>query len=280
MIVTTNIPQTREALSGGKRTALVPTMGALHAGHVSLIHRAKQLADRVAVSIFVNPTQFGPNEDFDRYPRPIEKDLQLCREAGADLVFSPTPDVIYPADELELSIDVPALTNVLEGAHRPGHFVGVCRVVAKLLNIIRPDVACFGMKDFQQLAVIQAMVRGLAMPVEIEPCPTVREPNGLAMSSRNVYLTPEQRPAALSLSKALREAHRLVAEGECDPKVIERAMEQEMAAHRVLVNYAVVRNARTLQPLDIINPKLAPVVCLLAGRVGSVRLIDNAVLGA
>jgi pantoate--beta-alanine ligase len=279
MKVTQTIGATREALRGAGRVGLVPTMGALHVGHVSLIKRARELSDFVVVSIFVNPTQFGPHEDFDRYPRPISDDIKACLEAGADLVFTPTVAEIYPATELEVSIDVPALTHVLEGAARPGHFAGVCRVVAKLLNIVQPGVACFGLKDYQQLAVIRAMAAGLTMPVEIEACVTVRETDGLAYSSRNIYLTPEDRPAALSLSKALSEAQRLVAEGELEPASVERAMTAEMRAHKVDVDYAVVRDARTLATIDLINTRLSPVVCLVAGRVGKVRLIDNRVLG-
>ena len=278
MYVTRTIDETRTALRPWPPAAFVPTMGALHDGHLSLVRRARELAERVVVSIFVNPAQFGPGEDLARYPRPIDRDLELCRDAGVDLVFGPTPDVMYPPHEIETMIDVPSLTSLLEGAHRPGHFVGVCRVVAKLLHIVRPAVACFGMKDYQQLRAIESMVAALCMPVEIQRCPTVREPDGLAMSSRNIYLHDDQRRHALGLSKALREAQRLVADGEISPSEIEAAMRQVIQAHHIALDYAVVRDARTLTPVDVINPALEPVVCLVAGRLGDVRLIDNVVV--
>jgi len=278
MHVTRTIDETRTALRPWPSVAFVPTMGALHDGHLSLVRRARELAERVVVSIFVNPTQFGPGEDLARYPRPIDRDLELCRDAGVDLVFGPTPDVMYPPHEIETMIDVPSLTSLLEGAHRPGHFVGVCRVVAKLLHIVQPAVACFGMKDYQQLRVIESMVAALCLPVEIQRCPTVREPDGLAMSSRNVYLHDSQRRHALGLSKAVREAERLIADGEISPSRIEGAMRQVIQAHHIELDYAVVRDARTLTPVDVINPALEPVVCLVAGRLGDVRLIDNIVI--
>jgi pantoate--beta-alanine ligase len=275
MLTTQTISQTRAAVRALGPVAFVPTMGALHAGHMALVKRARQLAERVVVSIFVNPTQFGPNEDLSRYPRPLERDLKMCEEAGVDLVFLPGVDDIYPPAEIPVNVDVPSLTTILEGAHRPGHFVGVCRVVAKLFGIVQPVVACFGKKDYQQLKVIEAMTAGLSLPVKIVPCETVREPDGLAMSSRNVYLTPEQRPHALALSKALAEAKRLIREGETDPKVVESAMVGELRMHQVTIDYATVRDARTLQTVDSVNPDLAAVVCLIAARVGNVRLIDN-----
>jgi pantoate--beta-alanine ligase len=244
------------------------------------MRQAKALADHVAVSIFVNPTQFSPGEDIEKYPRPIERDLALCRAVGVDFVFNPTVDVMYPADELDVTVDVPALTGVLEGAHRPGHFVGVCRAVAKLLSIVEPTVAVFGRKDYQQLKVIEAMAAGLCLPVKVVAGPTVREPDGLAMSSRNVYLTPEQRAQALSLSKALCEAERMIVDGVLDPGVIEQAMRTQMQAHHVTVDYAAVRGAHDLCELDLINTSLMPVVCLVAGRVGATRLIDNVMVGA
>jgi pantoate--beta-alanine ligase len=279
MQTTKTIEQTRQACRALGDLALVPTMGALHDGHVSLMHEARRRAQHVAVSIFVNPTQFGPAEDFTRYPRPIERDLEICRAAGVDLVFNPSVDDIYPPSELTVNVDVPDLTSELEGAHRPGHFVGVCRVVAKLLSIVQPRVACFGMKDYQQLQVIAAMTAGLCLPVDIVPCPTLRDPDGLAMSSRNVYLKPEERPRALGLIKSLRLAERLVQQGVLDPAMIERAMHDELHAHDLKVDYATVRDARTLRSVDLINPGLEPVVCLIAARLGSVRLIDNLVIG-
>lgn len=260
------------------RLALVPTMGALHEGHLSLIRRARELADHVAVSIFVNPTQFAPHEDFDEYPRPIEDDLAKCETLNVELVFNPSVDELYPAGALDVTVDVPALGKILEGEHRPHFLGGVCRVVAKLLEIVRPDIACFGQKDYQQLKVIEAMVRGLCMPVMIEGCPTMREADGLAMSSRNVYLDADQRQRGLSLSEALDEARQAVEAGQRDPQVIQAMMTKIMLRRSVEVDYAVVRDAQTLLPL---GPKLPqqPVVLLVAGRVDHVRLIDNRVVG-
>ena len=275
-----DVLKTNEAMRAARarvagRLAFVPTMGALHEGHLSLVRRARELADVVAVSIFVNPTQFSAGEDLDKYPRPLERDLDLCRAEGASLVYNPEPAEVYPPHEPEVIIDVPQLAADLEGARRPGHFVGVCRVVAKLFGIVQPDVACFGMKDYQQLRVIEAMTVGLCLPIDIEPCPTVREPDGLAMSSRNAYLSAEDRPRALCLSKALREAQQMIEAGESEPAVVEHAMRQVLEAHRAEVDYAVVRHAGTLLSLDAITQ---PVVCLIAARVGKVRLIDNMVV--
>lgn len=263
------------------RLALVPTMGALHAGHLSHVARAREIADRVAVSIFVNPTQFGPGEDFARYPRPIEDDLRQCQDAGVDCVFLPTAEVIYPPDALDVMVDVPALSEVLEGASRPGHFAGVCRVVAKLIGIVQPDLVTLGRKDYQQLRVIQAMICGLAMPVEIVEVPTLRETDGLAMSSRNRYLGPERRRRALGLFKALHRARVLVEEqGETDPAAVERTMAQTITAHQLSLDYAVVRHPVSLTELDILEPRLTGgVTALVAARAGSVRLIDNMLLG-
>ena len=277
MQITHTIDQTR-ALAGGE-LAFVPTMGALHEGHLSLIRHAKQLAPRVAVSIFVNPNQFTPDEDFAEYPRPLQRDLSLCEAEGVDFAFVPSVDEIYPPDAFDVVIDVPDLATHLEAQYRPGHFVGVCQIVAKLLAIVQPRVVCFGRKDYQQLKVIEAMIRGLCLPVRVEACPTIREPDGLALSSRNRYLDAEQRRHALCLHKALEEAQQLIEqEGEVDPAAVEAAMAQQMQAHHMQVDYAVVRDARTLTPVDLINPRLEPVVCLVAGRLGNVRLIDNRVM--
>ena len=262
--------------------AVVPTMGALHEGHLSLIRRGLELADHVVATIFVNPTQFGPGEDFDRYPRQLERDLKVCADAGAAGVFCPVPQTMYPPNQLETSLTVPALENVLEGAFRPGHFAGVCRVVAKLLNITQPDVALFGHKDYQQLRVIETMVDDLNLPVRVEGCPTLREPDGLAMSSRNRYLTDAERHHALGLYKTLSEAKLLVeSAGEADPGAVEAAMAQSLRAHQVEVDYAVIRHPQTLTELDCIEPALTGgVIALIAGRVGKTRLIDNMLLGA
>ena len=260
--------------------ALVPTLGALHAGHLSLIEIAKRHAETVIVSIFVNPTQFGSNEDLDHYPRPVAHDLDLCRQVGVSGVFQPTLEEMYPPHIPACDLSIPALATELEGATRPGHFAGVCRVVAKLLNIVNPHVACFGQKDFQQLRIIQALVADLNMPVGIIECPTVRDSDGLALSSRNQRLTPEQRRHALGLFKALNEAKRMINEAdETDPAIIEHAMRQVMTAHHVAIDYAAVRHPLTLAKLEHIDPALTGgVVALVAGTVGPVHLIDNLLL--
>lgn len=259
----------------------VPTMGALHAGHLSLVEAARRRNRHVAVSIFVNPTQFGPHEDFSRYPRPIEKDLQLCEAAGVDLVFLPSVEDMYPAGAPPMRIDLPAQMTPLEGAYRPGHFSGVCQIVAKLFNIVQPAAAYFGEKDFQQLAVIRAMVRAMDMPIEVVGCPTLRDNDGLAMSSRNQYLTPTQRQRGLSISHALFEAQRAVANGEANAQLIRDRM-------------IAILNDATLAPdvpthLDyaaIVDPdSLVEIACikrearaLVAMKVGTTRLIDNVAL--
>ena len=199
----------RGAAGADTSLALVPTMGALHAGHVSLMALAKQQAPSVAVSIFVNPTQFGPREDYTKYPRPIDEDLAKCEGAGVSWVFAPEAGEMYRPGGVEITIELPQLDTILEGKHRQGHFSGVCRVVAKLLNIVRPDIAVFGQKDYQQLRIITAMAEALDFPVKIVSGPTVREGDGLAMSSRNQYLTEVDRQKALSISRAL-----FVAKGE------------------------------------------------------------------
>lgn len=254
-------------------------MGALHDGHLSLVAEAKRRADRAFVSIFVNPTQFGPNEDFARYPRPIERDLELCAAAGVDVVFNPPPEAIYPPGEVAVAVDVPALTSRLEGAIRPGHFAGVCRVVAKLFHIVSPDVACFGKKDFQQLAVLRAMAVGLNWPLEIVGCPTLRDPDGLAMSSRNRYLSPEERTRGLSISRALREAVAAVAGGERDVARLRSAMLATLndgpPAVATRLDYATIVDATTLDDLTTID---RPARALVAMRVGTTRLIDNVAL--
>ncbi len=272
--------QQRRALEGS--VAFVPTMGALHDGHQFLVKAAKEMGDHVIVSIFVNPTQFGPHEDFDKYPRPIQRDLEACERIGVTGVFNPAVDEIYPPGGVDFDIHPPALSGILEGAIRPRHFAGVCRVVAKLLNIVQPDVAVFGQKDYQQLAVIHAMVEDLAFPIRIAGMPTVREKDGLAMSSRNVYLDRDQRRHALGLFKALCEAKRMVEEEEeTDPSTVESAMLQIIRSHHMEPDYAVIRHPKTLDELDNIEPKLTGgVVALVAGRLGPVRLIDNMLLGA
>ncbi len=261
-----------EARRGGARIALVPTMGALHAGHLSLIARARASAPFVAVSIFVNPTQFGPNEDLARYPRDEAADLAACRAAGADLVFLPSEKEMYPGGEAT-TVHVRGLTDTLCAPLRPGHFDGVATVVTKLFNLVQPDVACFGEKDYQQLAVIRRMVRDLSQPIEIVGCATVREPDGLALSSRNRLLSPSERSQAGSLSRALRDAVRRVGEGERDVSAIEQAMRAVVqAAGPAQIEYAAVVDADTLTPLKRLE---RPALAALAVRLGATRLIDN-----
>lgn len=269
----------RRAMRG--TVAFVPTMGALHAGHVSLVEAARAHGDHVIVSVFVNPTQFGPNEDLSKYPRPLERDLQLCEQAGAAGVFVPSVEEMYPLNRLACDVTIPALASVLEGAVRPGHFAGVCRVVAKLFNITQPDVALFGMKDYQQLRVIESMVRDLDMPLQIVGRPTVREHDGLAMSSRNVYMDPEMRGRAIGLHAALQIARRLVEQdGVRDRAKIEAAMEHELRVRAIAPDYAVIRDRATLRETgEKIQGEL---VALVAGKITtrgeptvSVRLLDN-----
>lgn len=276
MYVTTSIDDVRQhvksARGAGKRIGCVPTMGALHEGHLSLVKECQRFCDFVCVTIFVNPTQFAPNEDLVKYPRPIEADLHACREAGVNLVFMPDNDELYPPD-FQTWVTVSEITQPLEGAHRPTHFRGVTTVVAKLLNIVQPDVACFGAKDYQQQATIRRMVRDLDMPVEIVVCPIVREPDGLAMSSRNVYLSPEERQAALSLSNALKLAATRLASGDTDLAAIQQMMIQLMQQHpEVQVQYAVIVDPDTLH--EVTTPQ-QHMVGLIAARVGKTRLIDN-----
>jgi pantoate--beta-alanine ligase len=275
MQVVQTVQQMRQIRPDLGPVAFVPTMGALHAGHVALIERAQQFGESVVVSIFVNPTQFAPHEDLDRYPRPIADDLARCEAAGVAAVFNPTVEQLYPPNQMPVQVNVPDLATILEGEARPHFFGGVCRVCAKLFNIVRPEVACFGMKDFQQLRVIEAMVAGLAMDLRIVPCPTVRESDGLAMSSRNVYLDADQRHRALALSAALTEARQMVVQGVDRPQAIEAAMGRILADSDLQVDYAVVRDARTLGALSRIPAGGHGAVALIAGRVDAVRLIDN-----
>lgn len=258
------------------KVALVPTMGALHCGHLAHLWAARETADHVVVSVFVNPTQFGPHEDFDRYPRTLDVDAAKCETAGADLVFAPEVDAMYPPGRPGVEMTVPGVADGLEGAHRPGHFEGVCRVVLKLLNLVQPDAVTFGRKDYQQLAVVRAMIDDAMLPIDVIEVPTVREDDGLAMSSRNRYLDEAGRKQARGLSKALRQAQRMAEDGEPDPAAIEAMMREVMTACRVEVDYTAVRHADTLGAIDRVVPEQA--VALVAGRLGPVRLIDNAVL--
>ncbi len=255
--------------------ALVPTMGALHAGHLSLMEVARKKAETVAVSIFVNPTQFGPREDFSRYPRPIESDLAKCEAAGVDWVFTPSETEMYPASSPAIVIDLPTLDNVLEGKHRPGHFRGVCQVVAKLFNIIQPSVACFGQKDFQQLRVLTSMVEALNWPIEMVACPTLRDPDGLAMSSRNQYLSPVERQKALSISRTLFNSQEMVASGVKQASRLITKMQQDLLAQHLSIDYVAAVDPITLKTVEVMT---GPTVLAIAVRVGATRLIDNVVV--
>jgi pantoate--beta-alanine ligase len=261
----------RQRLTGS--IALVPTMGYLHEGHLSLVRRAHADNDHVVVSIFVNPTQFGPNEDLDRYPRDEQRDLALLEREDADLVFIPTAAEIYPPGFVDWVEVRGPLTERLEGAHRPGHFRGVTTVCARLFRIIRPHRAYFGQKDAQQLRVIRRMVVEQRLPVEIVPMPTVREPDGLALSSRNVYLSAQQREAALVLPRALALARDMVATGIRDAKVIRNAIESNPFSSQL--DYVSVADERTLEELETID---RPALILVAARIGATRLIDNTIV--
>jgi pantoate--beta-alanine ligase len=264
----------RGAREAGDRIALVPTMGALHAGHLSLVELAKRHAGRTALSIFVNPLQFGPAEDLDRYPRDLDRDLALAGEAGVDLVFAPSTREMYPGGEPATVVVPERGADVLDGASRPGHFRGVLTVVAKLFGIFAPDVAVFGEKDYQQLTLIRRMVLDLDYPITVVGGPIVREPDGLAMSSRNRYLTDEERVRARSLSRALARCRAIFASGERMAAPFREAL-REAEGPGVEVEYAEVVDPDTLTPLERIGDRA---VCAVAARVGATRLIDNTIL--
>jgi len=255
----------QEQRRSGRRIGFVPTMGYLHAGHLSLVTEAKKNADVIVVSIFVNPTQFGPHEDFEKYPRDEAHDMTLCKEAGVAAVFLPTPSAMY-APNASVFVDESTLQYGLCGERRPGHFRGVCTVVAKLFNIVLPDVAVFGQKDFQQASIIQRMVRDLNFPIEIVVAPTLREPDGLAMSSRNVYLSADERKRALGLSRALD-----AISGDTPCRVMCDVLEQ----HGLRVDYAEIVDADTLVPVEKVTKGN---VALIAAYCGKTRLIDNRIL--
>jgi pantoate--beta-alanine ligase len=264
----------RRLLSGS--SGFVPTMGALHEGHLSLVQAARRENDTVFVSIFVNPTQFGPNEDLSAYPRDMDRDLSLLRVEGVDYVFTPSVEEIYPAG-FETSVCVGSVAEPLEGAHRPGHFRGVATVVLKLLNIVQPNRAYFGRKDAQQLAVIRKTVKDLDLAVEIVPGPTIREPDGLALSSRNVYLSPTERGAATVLWQALSLATEIWMRGARDAEQIRSRMRELIEGEELArIDYISVADPETLQELDRIH---GPALVSLAVHIGRTRLIDNIVLG-
>ncbi|MBN2593632.1 MAG: pantoate--beta-alanine ligase [Sedimentisphaerales bacterium] len=262
----------KNARNEGRKIGLVPTMGALHIGHISLIEAAVKDCDFVIVSIFVNPTQFGPGEDFEKYPRPLDADLKICKKAGVDVVFAPSPEQMYPAENITW-VNVEKLTEPLCGKSRPGHFRGVTTVCTKLFNIVTPDTAYFGQKDAQQAIVIKRMVVDLNMPLEIVICPTVREPNGLAVSSRNQYLTARQKKDAANIYKSLQtcrgmidagttEAHQIIAEM--------RKILQQIPSGQI--EYVSIVDAETLESVDKIAGKILAAVAV---KVGPARLIDN-----
>ena len=259
-----------------RTVGLVPTMGYLHEGHLSLVRRARQECDHVIVSIFVNPTQFGPKEDLSKYPRDLERDLGLLEPLGVDLVWMPTAEIMYPPG-YQTWVEVETITRPLEGAMRPGHFRGVTTVVAKLFNAIQPHKAYFGQKDAQQAAVIRQMTRDLSYPIEIVVCPIVREPDGLAMSSRNVYLSPEQRKAATVLSRSLKAALEVYQKGEQDAEKLRGTMKEVLAGEPLAeVQYVSCADYDTLEELETVTGKT---LLSMAVFVGKTRLIDNLVLG-
>jgi len=265
----------RQEMARPQRVGLVPTMGALHKGHLSLVRHARADDDVVVVSIFVNPTQFGPSEDYARYPRDPDRDLALLRDLGTDLVFMPPVEEIYP-EGFDTYVEVEKLTQRLEGASRPGHLRGVATVVAKLFNIVQPHRAYFGQKDAQQLAVIRRLTRDLDLPVEVVGLPTVREADGLAMSSRNAYLSPEERKAALVLYRSLEAAQELWRSGVRDASPIRQRMGELLAAEPLArVDYVSVADAETLEELETVD---RPTLVSLAVRIGKTRLIDNLTL--
>lgn len=262
----------------GRSVAVVPTMGALHRGHQELVRWARTLADEVAVTIFVNPTQFGPGEDFDRYPRPLEADLLRAREAGATLVFAPSAREMYPPGE-DTRVQVGRLAEGLCGASRPGHFVGVATVVAKFFSLFAPATFVFGQKDYQQLKVIERMATDLLYDVRIASHPIVREPDGLALSSRNVYLSQEERKAALGIPRALHAAASALLAGERNGARLLEIAESTLGRQALAVEYVELRDADSLEPRALDGEIALPTLLAIAARSGATRLIDNIVLG-
>jgi pantoate--beta-alanine ligase len=264
----------------GRRVALVPTMGALHEGHAVLIRQAREEGAAVIVSIYVNPTQFGPHEDFKQYPRDLSADEQLCGREKVDAIFAPSDEEMYPGGvgsaHAATWVEETSLSRRFEGERRPGHFRGVCTIVAKLFHIVQPDLAIFGQKDYQQLKVVERMVRDLRFSIEIVLAPTVREPDGLAMSSRNQMLSVSERAQAAVVSKALRVAHDLFAEGEHSAHRLEAAMRRTVSlAPAARLDYAQIVDGETLEPVTKVQQGN---IALIAAHMGKVRLIDNAIL--
>ena len=276
---TSHIAELREiitlARSEGRKIALVPTMGYLHQGHLALVERAKQSGSFVVLSIFVNPLQFGPQEDLSRYPRDLERDASLVKAAGVDVIFHPSVEEMYPRPIVTF-VEVGQLDTALCGATRPGHFRGVATVVSKLFHIVQPDFAFFGQKDYQQYLVIQRMVNDLNLPIEICPVPIVREEDGLALSSRNVFLTAEQRREAVVLSQSLYEAETSLLAGERSAREIEKLIRDKISSQcQGVIDYVEVRDAGDMSEITIIE---RPVLIALAVKFGTTRLIDNKVV--
>jgi len=266
----------RDERAGGRRIALVPTMGFLHEGHLRLVDEARRRADRVIMSIFVNPLQFGPGEDLDRYPRDLPRDRALAEARGTDALFVPTEAVMYPPGS-EIRVVPCATAARWEGAARPGHFEGVLTVVAKLFHLVEPDVACFGRKDIQQATLVRQMLRDLDWRLEIVVVPTVREPDGLALSSRNAYLDADHRARAVVLSTALRAAHDAFRSGERNASGLLATVRHVLASEpTVEVEYVAIVEPATLAPVETVGPET---VVALAARLGRTRLIDNIILG-
>jgi len=274
MKVTTTISETREQIRAwkkeGRTIGLVPTMGYLHEGHASLIKKCRKENDRVVVSVFVNPAQFGPNEDLEDYPRDFARDSALCESIGADLIFHPEPEEMY--DDACAYVSIHTLSDTLCGKTRPIHFKGVCTVVSKLFNIVTPDNAYFGQKDAQQLAIIKKMVKDLNFDIRIVGCPIIREEDGLAKSSRNTYLNPEERKAALCLHRAVLRGQEIIAAG-CSSEVVRQEMEKVILAEPLAkLDYISVVDALTMQPVDTVD---RDVLAAMAVYIGKTRLIDN-----
>ncbi|REK07513.1 MAG: pantoate--beta-alanine ligase [Planctomycetota bacterium] len=273
-----DVAQLRQRLASareaGLNVGLVPTMGALHEGHLSLVDACRRECGLVVVTIFVNPTQFGPHEDFARYPRDLQSDLQLLAAHGADVVFAPQTEAMY-RDRHCTYVEMTGPAETLEGDSRPGHFRGVATIVLKLFNLVQPERAYFGRKDFQQSLVVRRMVADLDLPIKIVVCPLVREPDGLAKSSRNVFLSQSERGRALSLSQSLVTARQMVSDGQADVAAIVTAMREKLAAADVEIDYVAICDRDTLRPLEKLD---GPAVALVAARVGQTRLIDNELL--
>jgi pantoate--beta-alanine ligase len=281
MEVAKTIASVREKIKAARnqdqKIGLVPTMGALHIGHIALIERAVKECDYVVVSIFVNPAQFGPGEDLEKYPRPLEADLEICEKAGVDLVFTPTTEQMYGTANLTW-VTVEKLTEPLCGRFRPGHFRGVTTVCAKLFNIVQPDIAYFGQKDGQQAIVIKKMVADLNMPLQLVVYPTVREPNGLAVSSRNQYLTEQQKKDATLIYESLQECRKLVEDGVTDTKSIVAQMREILnQAQAIKIEYVSILDTETLQEIGSVDRQ---VLAAVAVRIGHARLIDNILVDA